>query len=511
MVQGTMSSVGKSLLVAALCRIYRQEGWRVAPFKAQNMALNSFATRDGREVGRAQAMQAAAAGVAVTVEMNPVLLKPEADSHSQVVVLGRPWARLAARDYYRRKPELWQVVTGALDTLRAQYDLVVIEGAGSAAELNLKRGDIVNMAVARYAQAPVLLAGDIDRGGIFAQLLGTLLLLDADERRLVRGLVVNKFRGDASLFNEGVTMLEARGGVPVLGVLPFIRDLGIADEDSVALDDLPRAPAAPDGLTIAVVRLPHISNFDDFDPLRAEPDVSLRFVDQPAELRGADLLILPGSKTTVADLCWLHARGLAAELGALARAGTPVLGICGGYQMLGTAIYDPHASESDTPEVAGLGLLPLVTHFSPEKQTIQAAGHVVAERGLFAQARGLACRGYEIHMGRTMLTDGALPLLHISQRGEQPASASDGAISSDGRIAGCYLHGLFDNDALRHALLASLAARRGTSRQGARAHFDREAQYDRLAAAVRAHLDMPLVQRIIEQGIEQGQEGSAEG
>lgn len=500
MVQGSMSSVGKSLLVAALCRICAQDGWHVAPFKAQNMALNSYATSDGREVGRAQAMQAAAAGVEVTVEMNPVLLKPEADSQSQVVVLGRPWARLKARDYSRRKRELWQVVTGALDTLRAQYDLVIIEGAGSAAEINLKRGDIVNMAVAQYAAAPVLLMGDIDRGGIFAQLLGTLLLLEEHERRLVRGLVVNKFRGDASLFAEGVDILEQRGGVPVLGVVPFVRDLGIADEDSVALDEMQTALPACGSLTIAVIRLPHISNFDDFDPLRAEPGVTVRFVDQPADLHGANLLILPGTKTTVADLRWLHVRGLADECVVLAQAGTPVLGICGGYQMLGRAIYDPEGRESNVPEVAGLGLLPVVTHFSAEKQTIRAGGQVVANAGLFAGASDLPCNGYEIHMGRTVLLDGALRLLHITRRGGQPASDTDGATSADGRVAGTYLHGLFDNDALRHALLANLAAQRGSIRKAAPMRFDREAQYDRLAAAVRAHLDMARLSQIIERG-----------
>lgn len=497
MVQGTMSSVGKSLLVAALCRICQQDGWHVAPFKAQNMALNSYVTRDGLEVGRAQAMQAAAAGVDVTVEMNPVLLKPEADSRSQVVVLGKPWARLAARDYYRRKGELWQVVTAALDTLRTQYDLVIIEGAGSAAELNLKRGDIVNMAVAQYAAAPVLLVGDIDRGGIFAQLLGTLMLLEEHERRLVQGLIVNKFRGDASLFDEGVKILAERGGVPVLGVVPFIRDLGIADEDSVALDDLRPAPAAPNSLTIAVIRLPHISNFDDFDPLRAEPGVTVRFVDQPAELHGADLLILPGSKTTVADLRWLHERGLATELARQVQANTPVLGICGGYQMLGTAIYDPHGSESDLPEVAGLGLLPIVTHFSREKQTLRAAGRVMADSGLFAGATHQECSGYEIHMGRTTLAAGAVPLLRIMQRGEQPANDTDGATTADGCIAGTYLHGLFDNDGLRHTLLANLAARKGATRALMPTRFDRAAQYDRLAAAVRAHLAMPYLYQLI--------------
>src|SRR5262245_9645590 len=355
MVQGAMSSVGKSLLVAALCRIFMQDGLRVAPFKAQNMALNSFATRDGREIGRAQAMQAEAANIDVTVEMNPVLIKPEADSVAQVVVLGRPWARMKASEYMRRRGELWEVVTGALDTLRAQYDLVVIEGAGSPAELNLRHGELVNMAIAAYADAPVLLAGDIDRGGIFAQLLGTLMLLEDDERARVRGLIVNKFRGDRRLFDDGVAILEQRGGVPVLGVVPFVRDLRIADEDSVALDDRRlttdhRPPTTDDALLdIAVVRLPHISNFDDFDPLRAEPGVSVRFASHADELGRPDLLILPGSKTTIADLRWLHERRLADRVVELAREGVALLGICGGYQMLGTTIHDPLGAESDIP------------------------------------------------------------------------------------------------------------------------------------------------------------------
>lgn len=500
MIQGTMSSVGKSLLVAALCRICKQDGWRVAPFKAQNMALNSYATRDGREVGRAQAMQAAAAGIEVTVEMNPVLLKPEADTQAQVVVLGMPWAQLAARDYDTRKRELWQVVTAALDSLRAQYDLVIVEGAGSPVELNLKRGDIVNMAVATYARAPVLLVGDIDRGGIFAQMLGTLMLLEEHERQLVRGLIVNKFRGDASLFVAGVELLEQRGEVPVLGVVPFLRELGLADEDSVALDDLRPAPAAPDAVTITVIRLPHMSNFDDFDPLRAEPEVCVRFVEHPADLEGADLLILPGTKTTVADLHWLHERGLAAAVLAQVQAGTPLLGICGGYQMLGTAIYDPDRSESAAPEVAGLGLLPIVTYFQQEKQTLRAYGKVVANVGVFAAARGISCMGYEIHMGRTVLLEGALPLLHITQRGGQPTSDTDGATRADGRVAGTYLHGLFEPDELRHTLLASLAARRNRARPPVWSHFDREVQYDRLAAAVRAALNLDELYQIINAG-----------
>jgi adenosylcobyric acid synthase len=503
MVQGTMSSVGKSLLVAALCRIFKQDGWHVAPFKAQNMALNSFVTRDGRELGRAQAMQAEAAGVEVTAAMNPVLIKPEADSFAQVVVMGTPWARLAARDYYQQRGELWRVVTSALDSLRSHYDLVIIEGAGSPVELNLKQRDLVNMAVAHYADAPVLLVGDIDRGGIFAQLLGTLMLLDEEERSRVCGLIVNKFRGDMQLFQEGRALLEQRGGVPVLGVVPFLRDVGIADEDSVALDERPllRPPEAPqrDHLDIVVVRLPHISNFDDFDPLRAEPGVVVRFVERADALAQPDLIILPGTKTTIADLTHLHACGMAAQIAALAQQGTAVLGICGGYQMLGSAIYDPHGSESNVAEATGLGLLPVVTHFNQQKQTVRAGGGVMpdAQRGLFAGAAHLAWRGYEIHMGQTVRAGGALPLLHVASRGEQTSDDTDGTIAANGWTAGTYIHGIFDNDDLRHTLLTNLATRKGIPRSHPATRFDRAATYERLAAAVRPHLDMAQITRIV--------------
>ena len=517
MVQGAMSSVGKSLLVAALCRIFAQDGLRVAPFKAQNMALNSFATRDGREVGRAQAMQAEAAGVDVTVEMNPVLLKPEADAVAQIVVLGRPWERLAAQDYFRRRQELWQIVTGSLDALQATYDLVVIEGAGSPAELNLKRGDLVNMAIAAYADAPVLLAGDIDRGGVFAQLLGTLALLEPDERARVRGLIVNKFRGDIALFRDGVEILEARGGVPVLGVVPFIRDLRIADEDSVALDDRSenqesrtKDQGAADGsrfsflgsgaaspIDIVVIRLPHISNFDDFDPLRAEPDVTVRFVDRADELGWPDLIVLPGTKTTVADLEWLRARGLADGIIALAQAGAALLGVCGGYQMLGQTICDPLGVESAVTETAGLGLLPIVTSFAAAKQTVRSRGVVVHDASLFRGAHQIDVAGYEIHMGQTWLVGDGAPLVHLTRRGEHATDDLDGLASPDGWIAGSYLHGLFDNDALRHVMLDNLAERKGVVRAPSRARFDRAADYDRLAATVRANIDMELLRQII--------------
>ncbi|HID65180.1 MAG TPA: cobyric acid synthase, partial [Anaerolineae bacterium] len=334
MIQGTASSAGKSLLVAALCRIFCQDGVRVAPFKAQNMALNSFVTREGHEMGRAQVVQAQAAGLEPHVDMNPILLKPEQDARSQVVVMGRPWATLAAGEYYRRKGELWPVVTAALDRLRERYDLVVIEGAGSPAEINLRDSDIVNMAVARYARAPVLLVGDIDRGGVFASLVGTMVLLEEDERRLIKGFVINKFRGDVALLQDGLTMLEQRTGVPVLGVVPFIRDLQIAEEDSVALGEpLRRSLESSQGreVDIAAIRLPRISNFDDFDALALEEGVQVRFVDGPDQLGHPQAVILPGTKSTIADLLWLRQVGLARALCELAENGTPVVGICGGY------------------------------------------------------------------------------------------------------------------------------------------------------------------------------------
>lgn len=505
MVQGTMSSAGKSLMVAALCRIFKQDGFKVAPFKAQNMALNSFVTRDDLEIGRAQAMQAQAAGVDVTVEMNPVLIKPEADAFAQIVVMGKPWARLPAGEYMRRRSELWNIVTRALDSLRTAYEVVVIEGAGSPAELNLRRGDLVNMAIANYANAPVLLVGDIDRGGIFAQLIGTHLLLDEPERARIKGFIVNKFRGEPRLFEDGVKILEERSGVPVVGVMPFVRDLQIADEDSVVLDEIQdrrrmtddlNAPSSVLGLRsldVVVLRLPHLSNFDDFDPLRAEADVAVRFVDRVENLGQPDLIILPGTKTTMADLEFVRERGLADRVVDRARAGTPVIGICGGYQMLGAKILDPLRVESIKPEIDGLGLLPVVTTFESEKQTVRARGNIVVNRGLFAETRGLDVIGYEIHMGRTSVEGEAL--INVLARGDATVDSLDGAIDATGWIAGTYFHGLFDNDGLRHALLANLAARKNLAHTSDK-RFDRHIEYDRLAQTARMNLNLDTIYRI---------------
>jgi adenosylcobyric acid synthase len=483
MIQGTSSSVGKSLLTAALCRSFARRGVRVAPFKAQNMSNNAAVCADGAEIGRAQAVQAAAAGVEPTADMNPVLLKPEADSRCQVVVLGQPWQTLRAAAFYRRKEELWPVVTAALDRLRETYELVLIEGAGSPAELNLRALDIVNMAVARYAGAPVLLAGDIDRGGIFAQLLGTLWLLEPEERALVRGLVVNKFRGDRALFADGVRILEERGGVPVLGVVPYLPALAVAEEDAVALDAARPGPRA--GTEVAVIRLPHIANFDDFDPLQAEPGVAVRYVSSARDLGAPHAIILPGTKSTVADLAWLRATGLDETIRTFASRGGAVGGVCGGYQMLGRMIRDPEGVESSVAEVAGLGLLPVETTFAREKATYQARARVVGGPGWLGAAAGLSADGYEIHMGRSQ---GGTPLLEITRRNGE--IVEDGAFSANGRVWGCYLHGLFDNAGLRRAWLDSLG--RGPA-EAARA----DDSLDRLADAVEAALDMARLESII--------------
>ncbi len=490
MVLGTASSVGKSVLVTALCRIFRQDGISVAPFKAQNMSNNADVTPDGREIGRAQSEQAAAAGLAPRWEMNPVLLKPQGDRTSQVVLEGRPAGLLQSADFVGKKRDLWPHVVGALATLREQYELVVAEGAGSPAETNLRAGDIVNMSVARHARAPVLLVGDIDRGGVFAHLFGTLALLEPEDRELVRGFIINRFRGDPSLLAPAIEDLEARTGVPVLGVVPWIDDLRLAEEDAVALER-PRASsptAEVAGLVdIAVIRLPRIANFDDFDPLASEPGVRLRYVAKPEDLGQPRLIILPGTKATIADLEALRRAGLADAVLERHTAGTAVLGICGGFQMLGERLSDPFGVEAQAgTEVSGLGLLPLTTTFAAEKVTRRVEGSLATARGPWAGAANTQVRGYEIHMGTTeAISEPITPLLVLD-------GLPDGAVSADGQVAGCYLHGLFHNDALRHALLAGLGLTEAPTRT-----FDREREFDRLAQHVRSHLDMDRVRALV--------------
>jgi adenosylcobyric acid synthase len=492
MIQGTSSSVGKSLLVTALCRLFAQRGVRVAPFKAQNMSNNAAVCADGAEIGRSQAVQATAAGILPTADMNPILLKPEGNTRSQVIVLGRPWQTLSAGAYYRHKAEFWPVVTAALDRLRHAYELVVIEGAGSPAELNLHAGDIVNMAVARYAQAPVLLVGDIDRGGVFAQLLGTFWLLEPAEQALVRGLVVNKFRGDRALFVDGVRILEARSALPVLGVVPFVPNLYIPEEDSASLDEPAGEPSAGAAeIDIAVIHLPRIANFDDFSPLQAEAGVRIRYVHSDAMLGRPHAIILPGTKSTIADLIWLQEQGLAQAIKHLAASGTVVAGICGGYQMLGRNILDPQGVESPQPEIAALGLLPIDTLFEPIKATHQAEAQILGGPGWLADLQGQTIQGYEIHMGRTISPQ---PWLTITRHNVAATPLADGAVEAAGRVWGCYLHGLFANPALRRAWLTSLGW------QAPALHTATgllEVGLDTLAAQVGASLDMQRLEAIV--------------
>jgi adenosylcobyric acid synthase len=504
MVQGTASHAGKSTLVTALCRILRQDGYRVAPFKAQNMALNSFVAAEGGEIGRAQALQAEAAGVDPSIDMNPILLKPEADACAQVIVSGRSIGSMVAGEYQRRKLELWPTVTAALDRLRERYEIIVAEGAGSPAEINLQHSDLANMRIARHAQAPVLLVGDIDRGGVFASLLGTLELLETGDRALVRGFAINKFRGDPAILAPGLDFLVERTGVPVLGVVPYLRDLDLPEEDSLALDEPRRERGAGHTVDIAVIRLPRIANFDEFAPLEAEPAVSLRYVEHPDAMGTPDLVIIPGTKTTVADLAWLRTCGLAQRLAELPTSGVPLLGICGGYQMLGRLIHDPDSSESGQKTVQGLGLLPVETTFATVKRTVRVRGQMLASRGPLATAEGAEIVAYEIHMGRSVADASLRPLVRIEQRSGESASELDGAVSVDGLVIGTYLHGLLENDAVRHALVDALVARRvasgSSSATAAAPHtrrtlaLDREYQLDRLAATVRASLNLqPLL------------------
>jgi adenosylcobyric acid synthase len=501
MVQGTASHAGKSTLVTALCRILRQDGYRVAPFKSQNMALNSFVAAEGGEIGRSQALQAEAAGVDPSVDMNPILLKPEADAHSQVIVSGRSIGSMPAAVYQQRKLALWPQVTEALDRLRAQYDVIVAEGAGSPAEINLKTTDLANMRVAKYARAPVMLVGDIDRGGVFASLLGTLELLDPDERELVKGIAINKFRGDPAILAPGLEFLTTRTCVPVLGVVPHLPNLDLPEEDSLGLDRSAPQHALGTLLDIAVIRLPRIANFDEFAPLAAEPSVALRYVERADQLGQPDFCILPGTKTTVADLHWLRTTGLADAVTSLAGIGTPIIGVCGGYQMLGRAIRDPDGSESSEEHVEGLSLLPVDTVFATTKRTVRVHGRLLASRGPLGAAEGAEVVAYEIHMGRSEPDPGLDPLVRIDRRSGDVVQEGDGLLSNDGLIAGTYLHGLFENDAVRHGLIDGLLARR-TIRAGApRASSprrslaeDRAFQLDRLADTVRASLDLrPLL------------------
>lgn len=491
MIQGCASSVGKSLIATGLCRLFHRRGLSVAPFKAQNMSLNSYVTVDGGEIGRAQAVQADAAGIEPTVDMNPVLLKPEGDAKSQVVVLGRPYASMDARSYHDRKRSLSGVVRASLDRLRAAYDIVVIEGAGSPAEINLRERDIVNMHVAQMVDAPVLLVGDIDRGGVFAHFVGTLELLEREERALIVGLVINKFRGDVRLLESGVRMIEERTGIPMLGIVPYVHNLRIADEDSVSLDHRRSyGKGAAGDIVIAVVRFPRISNFDDFLALEHEEGVVVRYVDSATNLLDADLVVLPGTKDTRSDLRWLREQGIDDALLERARRNSPILGICGGYQMLGASIDDPLGVEGRAGSERGLQLLPVRTEYRRDKTTIRVRARTIPGAGSFLTdpCRALDVDGYEIHMGNVEPTTDAPPLfVHDDGRREGTARGS---------VVGTLLHGLFENDEIRAGILARLSHRRARPELGRRIATPHE-EYDRLADALESNLDLPRIGKLL--------------
>ena len=483
MVQGTMSGAGKSLLCAALCRIFAQDGWRVAPFKSQNMALNSFVTRDGLEMGRAQVVQAQAAGVEPDVRMNPILLKPSSDIGSQVIVNGEVRGQMPAAEYFRRKKQLIPDILAAYNSLAEDFDIIVIEGAGSPAEINLKADDIVNMGLAKLVDAPVLLVGDIDRGGVFAQLFGTVELLEPDERARIKGLIINKFRGDVGILRPGLAMLEEKTHLPVFGVVPYLK-VDIEDEDS--LSDRLQVKNAVKPLDAAIVRLPHISNFTDFMPLEQHPLLGVRYVQTTRELGAPDCVILPGTKNTVDDLLWLRQCGLEAAISKLARRGTPVLGVCGGYQMLGTALDDPDGVEQGG-RMDGMGLLPCATRFTGQK--VRTRVQACAAAGPFA---GAQLDGYEIHMGRT--ERGGTPPFCLLADGTPEGAAA-------GNVFGTYLHGLFDTGELTEKLAAWLLACKGLSAADVRAESHaayKERQYDLLADAVRTAVDIAAVYRAMD-------------
>lgn len=487
MFQGTASTVGKSIMTAALCRVLNDEGYQVAPFKAQNMALNSFVTKEGKEMGRAQVVQAEAARVEPTVAMNPVLLKPTGDMGSQVIVHGQVYKNLSAKDYYSNKEHLMAEVKKAYKCLDEAFDVIVIEGAGSPAEINLRKNDIVNMGLAEAVDSPVILIGDIDKGGVFAQIYGTYMLLSPSEQKRIKGYIINKFRGDVSLLTPGLEMFRDYLDIPCLGVVPW-RDIQVDDEDSVT-DRFMKKEDAP--IVIGVVRLPYLSNFTDFTVLDLEEDVSVRYILAPEDFDEVDMVVLPGSKSTIKDLTFLKKKNVDQAIIRAHRKGVPIMGICGGYQMLGDRIEDPEHVEGDGEVIGGLGLLAMTTKMATTKHTVQSEGEVlVAPRGV-PDGGNLKVNGYEIHMGVTTLGDGARPWIQLAD------GHMDGAINEAGDVFGTYLHGVFDHHSLRQAILGIFRREKGLTEGEMKAYDDlKEAAYDALADLARDHLDIEAIKAI---------------
>ena len=499
MFQGTSSNVGKSILCTALCRILYRMGYKTVPFKAQNMALNSYVTKWGDEIGRAQVAQAEAAGIDPIVQMNPVLLKPTGNQSSQVVLMGKPVGVYSAKEYHTHYSlTALDKVKESIAFLDENFEMIVIEGAGSPAEVNLKANDIVNMRIAKMTQAPVFLIADIDRGGAIASIVGTLELLEPEERDLIKGIVINKFRGDIKLLEPALTFIEEKTGKKVVGVIPAIENLDIDEEDSVALEN--KKNVGSKDIQIAVIQTPKISNFTDFDALNYEPDVSVRFVG-PGDIIGTpDLIILPGSKNTLADLTYLKNSGLADEIKELAEKGTPVIGICGGNQMLGTAIYDPHHMEGDIEESEGLGLVNSTTTMKNQKTTHQVTFDVENLHFLNGTFSGSELVGYEIHMGNTKPNDDTVKrCFTITKRSETPITVVDGFIDGRHQVMGTYIHGVFDNDEFRRFIINQLRLRKGLEETPVVFHYfeHKNKAYNRLADIVEEHLDMDYIMTLL--------------
>ena len=498
MIQGTMSNAGKSLLAAGLCRIFHQDGYRVAPFKSQNMALNSYITEEGLEMGRAQVMQAEAAGIRPSVLMNPILLKPTNDVGSQVIVNGEVLGNMNARDYFKYKHKLIPDIMKAYNTLAAENDIIVIEGAGSPAEINLKQEDIVNMGMAKMAKAPVLLVGDIDRGGVFAQLIGTVMLLEEDEKAMVKGMIINKFRGDKSILDPGVEMLEQMSHIPVVGVAPYLQ-IEVEDEDSLTERfDSHREVGVID---IAVIRLPRISNFTDFNPFESMPGVSLRYVKKVSELKNPDMICIPGTKNTMEDLQWMRESGMEAAVLKQAAEGKVIFGICGGYQMLGETLADPEGVEAGG-SMKGMGLLPMDTVFASEKTRTRVSGVFQNVSGDLQELSGTVLEGYEIHMGVSTLWEGSGTLTMIQDHAATTEQKNDGAYCKN--VYGTYVHGVFDKEEVAKAVIAALGRKKGINTDeitGVDFQEFKETQYDILADALREHLDMKKIYQILEEGV----------
>ena len=497
MIQGTMSNAGKSLLAAGLCRIFHQDGYRVAPFKSQNMALNSFITSEGLEMGRAQVMQAEAAGVEPSVLMNPILLKPTNDVGSQVIVNGEVIGTMSARDYFKYKKKLVPDIMKAFDVLAEQNDIIVIEGAGSPAEINLKTEDIVNMGMAKMAKAPVLLVGDIDRGGVFAQLYGTVELLEEDEKDMVKGLIINKFRGDKTILDPGVAMLEEKCKIPVVGVAPYL-DIQVEDEDSLT-ERFDRHQEIG-VIDMAVIRVPRISNFTDFNPLESIPGVSLRYVKHPSELGNPDVIFLPGTKNTMEDLHWLRESGMETLILKAASRGTFIFGICGGYQMLGETLSDPYGVEAGG-SMRGMGLLPVDTVFAEKKTRTQVTGRFLELDKEFEPLKNVEFTGYEIHMGESTWKDGG-------QASTFTKDTVTGSEKTEGtfyhNVCGTYVHGIFDREEVALGLVRAVGEKKGidvSDMEGVDFAAFKETQYDILAAELRKHLDMKKIYEILDEGI----------